>query len=93
MANACMHDIDSKLTFAAVFSNITVTGFSKTVLPSPTTDKEKTLLAKYTFLSLPRNTAVCEIKELLKRTLPPREEKNEAGRSASSALFCKKSMV
>lgn len=76
------------LTLAVVFSNIKVTGSSKMVLPSPTTEMESTLLAKNSVLFLPRNSAVCEIKELLKRTLLPWEAKREAGRRASSTLFC-----
>ena len=82
----------TKLTLATVLSSFIVIGLSKTVSLSLTTDIEKTLLAKNTVLSLPRNSAVCEISEVLKTTLPPREEKREAGRSALS-LLCRNSMV
>ena len=77
----------------AVFLNVTVSGSSKIVLPSPMTEMENILLAKNTVLSLPRNTAVCEIKELLRRTFFSCEEKREPGRTALSSSFCTNSIA
>ena len=88
----CYYYISLKLT-VAVFLNVTVSGSSKIVLPSPMTEMENILLAKNTVLSLPRNTAVCEIKELLRRAFSSCEEKREPGRTALSSSFCTNSIA